>query len=152
MTLNPTHRILTNWNKGIKSYYRHMLNYSHTWLNENSKINMICPVITSQHGHLQQNMARQINMWIWLVVLGLVILKWVRVRLLLPRLFLYWESFSTENHVSSILQELSLTISQKKLVQENWMKLFSHQKAELGPLLPETPVTQASKSSKICSK
>ena len=35
-----------------------MLNYSHTWLNENSKINMICPMITSQHGHLQQNMAK----------------------------------------------------------------------------------------------
>ena len=60
--------------------------------------------------------------------------------------------FSTENHVSKILQELSLTISQKKLVQENGMKLFSHQKAELGPLLPETPVTQTSKCSKICSK
>ena len=32
------------------------------------------------------------------------------------------------------------------------MKLFSHQKAELEPLLPETPVTQTSKSSEICSK
>ena len=52
-------------------------------------------------------------------------------------------------HVSNILQELSLTISQKKLVQENRMKLFSHQKSELGPLLSETLVTQMSKSSKI---
>ena len=57
--------------------------------------------------------------------------------------------FSTENHVSNILQELSLTISQKKLVQENRTKLYSYQKAELGPLLPETLMTQTSKSSEI---
>ena len=37
--------------------------------------------------------------------------------------------FSTENHVLNILQELSLTISQKKLIQENRMKLFSHPKS-----------------------
>ena len=47
--------------------------------------------------------------------------------------------FSRENHVLDILQELSLTISQKKLVQENRTKLFSPQKAELGLLLAQTP-------------
>ena len=57
--------------------------------------------------------------------------------------------FSTKNNVSNILQELILTISQKKLVQENRTKLFSYQKAELQPLLPETLVTQMSKSSEI---
>ena len=47
--------------------------------------------------------------------------------------------FSRMNNVLNILQELSLTISQKKFIQENRTKLSSHQKAELGPLLPETP-------------
>ena len=47
--------------------------------------------------------------------------------------------FSRETHVLNILQELSLTISQKKLIQENRTKLFSHQKAELGLLLAQTP-------------
>ena len=47
--------------------------------------------------------------------------------------------FSRENHVLNTVQELSLTLSQNKLIQENRTKLFSDQKAELGPLLPETP-------------
>ena len=51
----------------------------------------------------------------------------------IPRLF------SNEDHVLNILQELCLTISQKKFIWENRMKLFSHQNPELGLLLPETP-------------
>ena len=56
----------------------------------------------------------------------------------IPRLFLYRESSYTETLFKeescfNILQELRLRISQKKFVQENRTKLFSHQKPELGP-------------------
>ena len=67
-----------------------------------------------------------------------------RVKLPIPRLFLYRESSYTETHFKgeSCFKHFTRTAFDnipKKFIRENRMKLFSHQKPELGPLLPEIP-------------